>query len=178
MIHGIEAAETYILRPCVASLWSAASVLLALYPRIGAELYFSGGSFGGGLGALALPWDGRFKKGNLGVPTFGQHPIRLQCHCTGSGESVRAYHREHPAVVEVLAYYDAAVAAGFARSPAFFAPALFDPAVPPPGQFAVHNAWAGEKELFVLAAGHFEYEGQAAEERVRREALRAFFAAG
>ncbi|MEZ5576382.1 MAG: hypothetical protein R3F44_12440 [Candidatus Competibacteraceae bacterium] len=37
------------------------------------------------------------------------------------------------------------------------AAARFDPAVPPPGQFAVYNALAGPKELFVLRAGHFDH---------------------
>jgi cephalosporin-C deacetylase len=176
VVHGIQTAQTYILRACVASLWSAASVLLEMYPQIEGELYFSGGSFGGGLGALALPWDSRFKRSNLSVPTFGHHAIRLRCPCNGSGEAVRLYHQEHPEVVEVLAYYDAAVAATYGETPVFFSPALFDPAVPPPGQFAVYNTWSGPKELFVLSAGHFEYAAQDKEYRARQQQLQHFLA--
>jgi cephalosporin-C deacetylase len=52
--------------------------------------------------------------------------------------------------------------------------ALFDPHVPPPGQFAVHNALAGPRELLVLRAGHFEYPGERAETAILEEAQRRF----
>ncbi|MEU1369640.1 acetylxylan esterase [Streptomyces sp. NPDC005803] len=161
VLHGIESRDTYVIGDCVADLWCAASALGELVPELvgPGRLGYLGESFGGGLGALALPWDERFAAGQLTVPTFGNHPLRLTLPCAGSGEAVRGYHREHPEVVEVLRYFDAATAAGFVELPTLVAAALFDPSVPPPGQFAVHNALAGERELLVLPAGHFEYEG-------------------
>ncbi len=39
------------------------------------------------------------------------------------------------------------------------APALFDPGVPPPGQFAVTNA-IENATTHLLPAGHFEYPGR------------------
>jgi cephalosporin-C deacetylase len=177
VVHGIRNRDTYILRACVASLWTSASELLELCPEIGSELYYAGGSFGGGLGALALPWDGRYRKGSLAVPTFGQHSIRVQCPCEGSGKAVRDLYLQHPEVMDVLQYYDAATAARWMRSPALVAPALFDPVVPPPGQFAIYNGLAGERELFVLQAGHFRYPGQPGEQQRLREATARFFAA-
>jgi len=155
VLHGIKDRETYSHRGCAADLWCAASALLELHPEIAGRLDYSGGSFGGGIGAMALPWDNRFRKAFLEVPSFGNHPLRLTLPCTGSGEAVRSYHRRHPEVTEVLAYFDAATAALAIKIPVFGSLALFDPAVPPPGQFAVYNALRGPKELFVRQTGHF-----------------------
>lgn len=173
VVHGIESRETYILRPCVAMIWSAASVLQTLFPAA-ERLFYLGNSFGGGLGALALAWDGRFERAWLGLPTFGHHPIRLQCECVGSGEAVRRYALVHPEVREVLTYYDAAVAAQLIEMPVLVSPAVFDPAVPPPGQFAVANALRN-KQLLALDAGHYEPAESFRESRRLYEALRDWF---
>ena len=163
VLHGIETRETYILRACVADLWASASVLLELFPRIEGQLDYSGGSFGGGLGALMLPFDARFRRAHLDVPTFGNHPLRVQMPCHGSGEAVRSYCKRHPEVTDVLAYFDAATAATFIETPTLVSPALSDPAVPPPGQFAVYNALAASKELWVRSAGHPTSEAESAQ---------------
>ncbi|MFE7464696.1 acetylxylan esterase [Streptomyces sp. NPDC057499] len=168
VLHGIASRDTYVIGDCVADLWCAASALSELVPGLtpqegGPGLGYHGESFGGGLGALALPWDDRFRAGQLTVPTFGNHPLRLTLRCIGSGEAVRGYREEHPEVTEVLPYFDAATAATRLELPVLVAAALFDPSVPPPGQFAVYNALAGERELQVMDAGHFEYEGTAAD---------------
>ena len=165
VLHGIKSRETYCHRGCVADLWSAATALLELYPEMASRLHYSGTSFGGGIGALALPWDGRFRKAFLEVPSFGNHPLRVQLPCIGSGESVRHYHRRHPEVLDVLAYFDAATAARYLEIPVFVAAALFDPAVPPPGQFAVYNGLRGPKELFIRQAGHFPSPSEESENR-------------
>ena len=174
VIYGIASRETYILRPSVAALWSAATALLTLHPGVTGRLAYIGGSFGGGLGALALPWDLRFARAHLGVPTFGHHPIRLQCPGLGSGEAVRQYHAAHPEVEGVLAYYDAAIAASFIDIPVLVSPALADPAVPPPGQFAVANALR-HRELFILSAGHMPYPEEAAEATALRASQERWF---
>ncbi|MEU0306396.1 acetylxylan esterase [Streptomyces cyaneofuscatus] len=170
VLYGIGSRESYVIGECVADLWCAASALTEAVPELagaghpgGPRLGYLGESFGGGLGALALPWESRFGAAQLTVPTFGNHPLRLTLPCTGSGEAVRAHHRAHPEVTGVLRYFDAATAAGRLELPTLVAAALFDPAVPPPGQFAVYNALAGERELQVLSAGHFPYRGMTAE---------------
>jgi cephalosporin-C deacetylase len=176
VLHGIESRDTYVHGGCAADLWAAATALTQLVPEAARRLDYIGGSFGGGIGALALPWDDRFRAAHLAVPSFGNHPLRLTLPCVGSGESVRTYYRDHPEVVDVLAYFDAATAARRIHIPVLVAAALFDPAVPPPGQFAVYNALPGPKELFTSSAGHFDYHGAAAEGRRLRGALERFFA--
>ncbi len=154
VLHGIGSREAYIHRGCAAEIWSAASVLIDLFPSAAQCLHYFGGSFGGGIGALAVPWDARFHRVYLDVPSFGNHPLRVRIPCCGSGESVRLHFENHPEVLETLAYFDSATAARFIRVPAFVSAALSDPAVPPPGQFAVYNAIAAPKELFVRTTGH------------------------
>jgi cephalosporin-C deacetylase len=155
VVHGIKTRETYVHRGCVADVWRAASALLTLHPEVAEDLRYYGGSFGGGMGALAVPWEDRFRTAFLDIPSFGNHPLRVTLPCTGSGASVRRHWRRHPEVLDVLAYFDAATAAQYITIPAFVAAATFDPAVPPPGQFAIYNAIPEPKELFVRTAAHF-----------------------
>ncbi len=177
VLHGIELRDTYLHRFCVADRGSATSALVELVPEAGAKLFYSGTSFGGGLGALATPWETRWSAGYLDVPSFGHHPLRVTLPCIGSGEAVRNYLPAHPEVMQVLAYHDAAIASRHSTTPTFVAAALFDPAVPPPGQFAVYNALCQEKSLFVRQAAHYAWPGQASEERHVRRALEDWFAA-
>jgi cephalosporin-C deacetylase len=176
VLQGIESRETYIHGGCAADIWCAASALTALVPEAGQRLDYFGGSFGGGIGALALPWDDRFRAAHLSVPSFGNHPLRVTLPCVGSGSSVSRYYGTHPEVLDVLAYFDAATAARHIKIPVLVAAALFDPAVPPPGQFAVYNAIPDPKELFVLSAGHFPYPTEAAENQRLYQELTRFFA--
>lgn len=174
VLHGIESASTYVHGGCAADIWCAATVLLDALPTSVARLGYVGGSFGGGIGALALPWDERFTAGALYVPSFGNHDLRLTMPCTGSGESVRRYVAAHPEAREVLRLFDAATAALRLRIPMLVAPARWDGAVPPPGQFAVHNAVAGPRETFVLSAGHASYPGEEEEHDRLAAAVRDF----
>ena len=122
---------------------------------------------------LATPWDRRIGHLCIEVPTFGHHGLRMVLPSVGSCDAVRNYQRHHSFdVMETLVYYDAACAARNLRIPTLVAAALFDPAVPPPGQFAIYNAIpASRRRLFLLAAGHFDYPGRAAREReLAREA--------
>ncbi|MGN9815225.1 acetylxylan esterase [Streptomyces sp. SD11] len=178
VLHGIGSRDTYLIGDCVAAVWGAASALLELVPSPalhGRRLGYLGESFGGGIGALALPWDDRFAAARLTVPTFGNHPLRCTLPCTGSGESVRTHVRRHPEALDVLAYFDAATAAAHLDIPVLSACALFDPVVPPPGQFAVHNALAGPRRLEVLDAGHFSYPGEPEQRRHLGQVTSEFF---
>jgi cephalosporin-C deacetylase len=176
VLHGITSRESYVHRFCVADIWRAASVLEAAVPESRARLDYFGRSFGGGIGALALPWESRFRAAHLTVPSFGNHPLRLQLPCSGSGESVRLYAQKHPEVRDVLAYFDACSAARHVRIPVHVAAAAFDPAVPPAGQFSVYHSLGEPKQLFAQSAGHFEYASAEAEAKALFEELRVFFA--
>ncbi len=171
VLHGIESRETYIHRFNVAEIWGAASAAIELFPNLASNVVYNGMSFGGGLGAMAVPWDRRIRRAFLEVPSFGNHPLRLTQQCNGSGAALKLYHERRGDVLPVMQYFDAATAARFIRQPTLVAAALFDPAVPPPGQFAVYNAISAEKQLFVKTAGHFGWPGEAEENhRMDREA--------
>lgn len=176
VLHDLDKPDRYILRGCVEDLWTGVSALLALCPWLAGRIGYLGISLGGGIGALALPWDARIARGHLNVPTFGHHPLRLRLPTTGSGASVQAFAARHGHTAVTLRDYDAAVAARHIRQPMHLALALFDPVVQPPGQFAIYNALGGERHLFVLRAGHFDYPGRGAEERRLYQEIRAFFA--
>lgn len=176
VLHGIEDRDRYVLGGCVDDLWLAVSALLALFPEVAGRVAVTGISFSGGIAALAAPWDARIARLHIEVPTFGHQALRLTLPSVGSSEAVRGFQRQHGFnVMAVLAYYDAASAARHLVIPTLVAAALFDPAVPPPGQFAIHNAIpAAWRSLFVLDAGHFEYPGRAAQARALQEALADF----
>lgn len=176
VLFGIQSKESYIIRACVADIIRATSVLLELFPDVEHNLNFRGGSFGGGIGALALPWDKRFKAAYLDVPTFGNHPLRLKFKSNGSGEPVRNYAMTHPEVIDVLKYFDAATAAAYIRIPCICSPALFDPTVIPPGQFAVNNSIPKScRQTFILPAGHFQIRENEPVRTLIDEAVRELF---
>lgn len=167
VLHGIESPSTYVLRGCIQDLWRASAELdhlVGTRPRT-----YQGVSFGGGTGALAL-LGGNYARAALHVPTFGNHPLRVTLPCVGSGGAVASYVQEHPEALDVLAYFDAATAASHVTTPTMVGAALWDPAVPPPGQFAVYHALAGPKELVVTGCGHTDYPG-AQEEESRRTSM-------
>lgn len=172
VLHGIEDKMTYSHRGSVVDNWLAASVLLELYPRVAGRLDYYGASFGGGIGAMMLPWDNRLRRAFLDVPSFGNHPLRVTLPCFGSGESVRLLYKTNPKILEVVQYFDAATAASYTNIPVCVAGALADSVVPPPGQFAVFNALAGPKDLSVRRGGHPDLEEDALP---LRKKLNAFF---
>ena len=155
VVHGIRSKETYILRGVITDQWMAASVMLDMFPDTADNLNYRGSSMGGGMGALLLPWDPRFKAAWLDVPTFGAE-IRFRYQSTGSGEACRQYLLEHPEAKEVLAWFDASAAARHIRIPVCATPAVFDPCVAPAGQFSIVNAIPEQyKTVFIRDTGHF-----------------------
>ena len=155
VLYGVESKENYILRGVIADQWMTASVLLDMFPDTADNLNYTGGSMGGGMGALLLAWDKRFKAAYLNVPTFGAE-IRFDFQSTGSGESCRQYVIEHPESRKVFAYFDASVAAKYITIPVCCTPALFDPCVAPVGQFSICNSIRDEfKTVYIREVGHF-----------------------
>jgi cephalosporin-C deacetylase len=176
VLHDIQDPNRYVLAGCVDDLWTGVTALLDLLPELAGHLGYAGISLGGGLGAIALAWDARLGRGHLNVPTFGHQPLRLELPCVGSGEAVRVFARTHGRLPEALRYLDAALAARHIRQPVHVAAARFDPVVPPPGQFAVYNALPGDRRLFVLEAGHFDYPRRRVQGAELLSQLWAFFA--
>ncbi len=176
VLHDIDKRDRYILGGCVEDLWLGVSALLTLFPWLEGRIGYAGISFGGGIGALAIPWDQRIARGHLNLPTFGHHRLRLTLPSVGSVAAVQRFHRHHPEVMKTLAYYDAAATAQRVKVPMHVAAALLDPMVPPPGQFAVYNAVASRKQLFTLSAGHIDYVAAHQEEAALLAELRDFFA--
>ncbi|MEW5837459.1 MAG: acetylxylan esterase [Pseudomonadota bacterium] len=163
VLHGIEDKDRYVLGLCMEDLWLTVYAARQMFPELN-WIGYAGISFGGGLGALAAPWEPLIRGVHLNVPSFGHWPLRLLLPTVGSGAALHAYVERHSHVPETLDYYDAACAARYAHAPLFAALARFDPAVAPPGQFAIFNAWAGAKMLDVLSAGHFDYPQRLREE--------------
>ncbi|OQX03917.1 MAG: deacetylase [Thiothrix lacustris] len=176
VLHDIDKPAQYVIGGCVDDVWLGVSALQVLFPAALGHIGYAGVSFGGGIGALALPWDARMQRAHLNVPTFGHQPLRLQLPTIGSGAAVQRYQQQHGTVMDTLQYYDAANAAQSIQQPMHVAAALFDPAVAPPGQFAVYNALPSEKSLFVLEAGHFEYPNRVQQEQALLQELEDFFA--
>lgn len=174
VLWGIDSARGYSVVGSVADLWIATNVAESLLPQSRC-LTYNGGSFGGGVGTMALAFDDRFDVAWLGVPSLGNHPLRVSLPCVGSGRDVTEYVRDHPEVMQnTLAYADAATAALRVRIPCHCGVALVDPVVPAPGQFAVAMSLAGPVWLECQPAGHW-VEGVEFEER-DRSAVERFFA--
>jgi len=176
VLAGIDSRRTYSHRYAVADLWRAATVLLDAAPVAAASLDYLGGSFGGGIGAMALPWDARFRRASLDVPSFGHHPLRLTRRSTGSGEAVRRHVSAHPEAQDVLRYFDAAVSARRIRIPVHVSAAVLDPAVDPRGQFAVYHALGGARRLTVRAVGHLAHPAEAASDALAAQDAADFLA--
>lgn len=175
VLHRIEDRDRWLIGGCVDDAWLAVSALLALAPGAAGRIGWSGLSLGGGIGALMLPWEDRVARAELRLPTFGHHALRLKLPMVGSGAAIAAHEAAHGGVMATLVWYDAAVAARYVSQPVLAGLALFDPAVPPPGQFAIFNALPKSKELVTFDAGHFDYPATAAQEANRRARALSFF---
>ena len=179
VLTDIDSPEKYILGGCVEDVWLAVSVLTQLYPALEGRIGYSGISFGGGVGALAMAFDKRIDRGHLVVPTFGNMPVWLTLPTVGSGNSVQTYQKTHKDVLQTLSLFDAATAATRIEIPMLVAVARFDPAVAPPCQFSIANAppTSNHNETVILDAGHFDYPGSEEQHARLSEKVRRFFRA-
>lgn len=179
VLHEIGKPDRYVLGGCVEDIWVAVSVLTALYPHIAGSIGYSGMSFGGGIGAIAIAFDKRIDRGHLAVPTFGNIPLWLTLPTLGSGNAVQHYLHKHPQDADSMRLFDAALAAGRIKVPMLMAIARFDPAVAPPCQFSIDNALPTSihHETVILDAGHFDYPGMQAQHALLQDKVRHFFRA-
>lgn len=177
VLHDIDKPERYILGGCVEDLWLAVSVLTRLHPAIAGRIGYSGISFGGGIGALAIGCDARIDRAHLTVPTFGNMPLWLSLPTLGSAHAVQTYQTTHAGVLETLRLFDAATAASRITVPTLTAVARFDPVVAPPCQFSIANtlATSNHHETVILDAGHVDYPGSEAQHALLRGTVERFF---
>ena len=115
-----------------------------------------GGSLGGGMGAMCIPWDKRIHYGDLDVPTLGGRIVlNYPCPPQTPGETRRQKALESEEGMRIIDFCNASAAAQFIRVPTLITPALSDPSVPPPGQFAVANSIPEEFRIMrIKEAGH------------------------
>ncbi|MGM7699931.1 acetylxylan esterase [Microbacterium sp. A84] len=184
VLHGIQSRDTYVHGGCAADVWCAISALEELLGAKlgerhgGVRLGYFGPSFGGGIGALAIPWDDRIDAASLYVPAFGAHVRRLAIPNGGSSSALRDWVQEHPEAWDVLDYFDAATAASRIDVPTIIAAAREDPSVPPVGQFAVADAVPQRhRRVMAMTAGHRSYPEEEAEMAEYAAATRALFSA-
>ena len=175
--HDLDKRDDYIIGKCVEDLWLAVSVLIMLVPEVYGHIGYIGLSFGGGIGALALPCEYRIQRAHFNVPTFGHHALRMQFPTWGSTRGLQDYKKSDCHVLDTLSYYDAATAARHIKIPVHVAAALKDPVVAPPSQFSIYNALSHEKQLFILDMGHSDYPHQKAQEHALLCELQDFFKA-
>lgn len=177
VVHQIHDPDRYLIGGCVDDLWIAVTALLKLFPETQSNVNLLGISFSGGINSLAAPWDKRIHRVHSNVPTFGHQPLRMKLATAGSGHGVQKFERLHPGVAErTLSLFDAANSARHMKVPTHLACARFDPAVAPPGQFAIYNALPKSlRQLFTLTAGHHEYPEQNVEDTLLLRELCAFF---
>ena len=182
VLHGIESRETYVHGHCAADILCAVNAFEEILgiplgqSRNGLRLSYLGVSFGGGIGALALPWDTRFDAAALHLPSFGAHSLRLKEPSTGSAGPVRAWVEKHPEAWTVLDYFDAATAATRIGVPTIIAPAATDPSVAPVGQWAIARAVPSPLSTIIpMTAGHMGYPEQEREAALYRAAAAALF---
>ena len=154
--YGIKSRETYVILGAVTDIWEATSVLVDMFPDTASNLNYSGGSLGGGLGAILLPWDSRFKAGEINVPTLaGPMQFAFQLSGEGPGSTRRNAALSDPACMRALSYFDGASAARRIRIPILMTPALSDKSNPPPAQFAIANAIPEEYRILrIREVGH------------------------
>jgi cephalosporin-C deacetylase len=174
VLKNIQSRDDYIIGGCVDDFWLAVSTAQELFPDL-EQIAYAGTSFGGGIGALAAPWDKRINKLHLNIPTFGHQSFRLQQPSRGSAEAVRIFNQRRADIHQTLNYYDAAIAARYINISTHITAACFDPMVPPPGQFAIYNAINSEKHLQIIEAGHFPYPNQHIQNQQRQQILEQFF---
>ena len=139
--YGFEDPEKYVITGGVRDLWSALTIMLDMFPDTADNIVCCGGSLGGGMGAMCIPWDERIHYGDLNIPTLGGRIVlNYPTSPDGPGESRRLKALASEAGLRVIDFCNASAAAQFIRVPTIITPALSDKVVPPPGQFAVANA--------------------------------------
>lgn len=139
--YGFEAPENYVITGGVRDLWIALTIMIDMFPDTADNILCSGASLGGAMGAMCIPWDDRIHYGELTVPTLGGRIVlNYPCAPDSPGENRRRKALADESGMRIIDFCNAAAAARFISVPTLIIPALSDPVVPPPGQFAIANS--------------------------------------
>ena len=154
--YGFESPEKYVITGGVRDLWIALTIMIDMFPDTAENIVCRGGSLGGGMGAMCIPWDKRIHYGDLDVPTLGGRIVlNYPCPPQTPGETRRQKALASEEGMRIIDFCNASAAAQFIRVPTLITPALSDPSVPPPGQFAVANSIPEEFRIMrIKEAGH------------------------
>lgn len=154
--YGFEDPEKYVIISGVRNIWMSISILIDMFPDVKDNITCSGGSLGGAMGALSVPWDARIKAAELSVPTLGGRIMMEYLGKPTDPSYVRAMKaQESESNMRTFDLCNAASAARYIRVPVLVTPAICDNNVPPPGQFAVANSIPEEyRTLRIREVGH------------------------
>ena len=154
--YGFEDPEKYVIISGVRNIWMSISILIDMFPDVKDNITCSGGSLGGAMGALSVPWDARIKAAELSVPTLGGRIMMEYLGKPTDPSYVRAMKaQESESNMRTFDLCNAASAARYIRVPVLVTPAICDNNVPPPGQFAVANSIPEEcRILRIREVGH------------------------
>ena len=154
--YGFDDPERYVIVGGVRDLWIALTIMIDMFPDTADNIVCSGGSLGGAMGALAIPWDERIHYGDLNVPTLGGRlllDLPVAPDTPGCTRIRKALESEDG--MRIIDLCNASAAAHFIRVPTIVTPALKDNCVPPPGQFAVANSIPDEYRIMrIREVGH------------------------
>jgi len=165
ILHGIEAADAWILRGATGDLVQAVRCARAAF---GADIPIGihGESFGGGLAVLAAAQlralDEPVFRMAVGQPTFGDFPWRIGRYCNGMGGQINALldvYRDdaRDRVLHTLSLFDACLHARQIECPVLCKLARRDDTVPAPSAAAVYHEIASKRTWrFETAFGHFD----------------------
>lgn len=118
-----------------------------------ARIAVAGASMGGGLAIAAAALGSKVSAAIAEVPFLCAYPRSIRIAANGPYTEVAEWLRFNSEQVEraetTLSYFDGALLAKRASSPALFSVGLLDDVCPPSSVFAAYHAYAGEKEMRV-----------------------------
>ena len=154
--YGFDDPEKYVITAGVRDLWIALTIMIDMFPDTANNILCNGGSLGGGMGAMCIPWDERIHYGELNVPTLGGR-ILLDYPMPPNtpGETRRQKALASSEGMKIIDFCNGSAAAQFIKVPTIVTPALCDKVVPPPGQFAIANSIPEPyRHLHIREVGH------------------------
>lgn len=151
MTKGIASPETYYFRRLITDAVRAVEAMRANSIVELRAIAVAGGSMGGGLSCIATSLSDGLVGSLIDVPFLCHfdRAIRITDRYPYS-EIVQYLHRNRDAVEVVqrtLSYFDAAIHARRASTPAQFSVALMDDVCPPSTVYAAYNAYGGDKTI-------------------------------